>query len=158
VGIDSAVFIGMSVERELDNDVHGNREYDGWYTVAWVRDHDVWKVSHWTWQVHRTSIERAREMWNGTYRQSVGFSHEPNRLLVDSVRGVAPGEALDVMMGQGRNALYLASQGWHTTGIDISDEGLRLAREAAAAQHLALTAEQADAESYDFGTAKWDLV
>jgi SAM-dependent methyltransferase len=126
--------------------------------MAWVRDHDTWRVSHWTWQAHRTSIERARELWNGTYRQAIGFTHAPNRLLVDSVRGVAPGQALDVMMGQGRNALYLASQGWHTTGIDIADEGLRLAREAAAAQHVELTAVQADAEAYDFGTARWDLV
>lgn len=155
---DHAVFVGMSTEHEVGNDVHGNREYSGWYTMAWVRDHGAWKVSHWTWQVHRTSIERAREMWNGTYRQSLGFTHAPNQLLVDAVRGVAPGAALDVMMGQGRNALYLASQGWRTTGFDISDEGLRLAREAAAQQHLQLTAEQTDADAFEFGTAKWDLV
>jgi 2-polyprenyl-3-methyl-5-hydroxy-6-metoxy-1,4-benzoquinol methylase len=37
-------------------------------------------------------------------------------------------------MGQGRNALYLASLGWRVTGIDISDEGIRQAREAAAAR------------------------
>lgn len=158
IDADNAVFIGMSVEHEVDNEIHGNREYAGWYTVSWVREHDAWKVSHWTWQVHRTSIERAQTMWNGTYRQAVGFTHAPNRLLVDSVRGVAPGQALDVMMGQGRNALYLASQGWHTTGIDISDEGLRLAREAAAQQHVELAAVQTDAEAYDYGTARWDLV
>jgi SAM-dependent methyltransferase len=158
LGADNAVFIGMATERENDNDVHGNRSYDGWYTMVWVRDHDAWKVSHWTWQAHRTSLDRARTMWNGTYRNAVGFTHAPNRLLVDSVRGVAPGQALDVMMGQGRNALYLASQGWHTTGFDLSDEGLRLAREAAAEQHLELTTVQTDADAFDFGVARWDLV
>jgi SAM-dependent methyltransferase len=138
--------------------VHGNREYDGWYTVVWTRDHEQWKVSHWSWQPHHTEIENEREIWNDTYRQSLGFEHQPNHLLVDSVRGTPPGAALDVMMGQGRNALYLAGHGWRTTGIDISNEGLRLAREAAAAQHVELNAVDADAESYDFGVAKWDLV
>ncbi|HET9622289.1 MAG TPA: methyltransferase domain-containing protein [Kofleriaceae bacterium] len=158
VGADNAVFIGMSIEHETGNDIHGNREYDGWYSLTWVRDHDAWKVSHWTWQPHLTSIERARAMWDSTYRQAVGFNPAPNRLLVETVRGVAPGQALDVMMGQGRNALYLASQGWRTTGFDISDEGLRRAREAAAAQHLELAAVQADADAFDFGVARWDLV
>ncbi|HEU4734050.1 MAG TPA: methyltransferase domain-containing protein [Kofleriaceae bacterium] len=153
-----ALFIGMAVEHETGNEVHGNRAYDGWYTMSWIRDHGAWKASHWTWEPHRSSIENAREMWNDTFRQSVGFEHKPNRLLVDTVRGLTPGTALDVMMGQGRNALYLASQGWHVTGVDISDEGLRLAREAAAAQHVELQAVQADVQTYDFGVAKWDLV
>ncbi|HET7499573.1 MAG TPA: methyltransferase domain-containing protein [Kofleriaceae bacterium] len=153
-----AVFIGMAAERETGNEVHGNREYSGWYTMSWIRDHGAWKASHWTWEPHQSDIENARAMWNDTFRQGVGFEHKPNRLLVDTVRGLTPGTALDVMTGQGRNALYLASQGWKVTGIDISDEGLRLAREAAAAQHVELQAVQADVKTYEFGVAKWDLV
>ena len=61
-------------------------------------------------------------------------------------------------MGQGRNALYLASQGWRVTGIDISDEGLRQAREAAAARHLTIEAINANSDTWDFGVEKWDLV
>jgi SAM-dependent methyltransferase len=153
-----AVFIGMAVEHETGNDSHGNREYDGWYTVSWIRDGGAWKAAHWSWQPHRTSVENARDMWNGTYRQAVGFDHKPNRLLVDSVRGVTPGAALDVATGQGRNAIFLAAQGWRVTGVDISDEGLRIAREAAAAQKLPLATVQSDIDVYDLGVAKWDLV
>jgi 2-polyprenyl-3-methyl-5-hydroxy-6-metoxy-1,4-benzoquinol methylase len=32
-------------------------------------------------------------------------------------------------MGQGRNAIYLAPQGWKVTGIDISDEGIRITKQ-----------------------------
>ena len=32
-----------------------------------------------------------------------------------------PGTALDVGMGQGRNALFLARQGWDVTGFDVCD-------------------------------------
>jgi SAM-dependent methyltransferase len=74
------------------------------------------------------------------------------------VKGRKPGRALDVGMGQGRNALYLASLGWRVTGIDISDEGLRQAREAAVARKLTIEAVNADANSWDFGVEKWDLV
>jgi SAM-dependent methyltransferase len=153
-----AVFIGMAIEHETRNTSHGNREYYGWYTMSWVRDGGTWKVTHWTWQPHHTELEAERESWNETYRQSRGFNHEPNRLLVDTVRGRAPGRALDVMMGQGRNAVYLATQGWNVTGVDISNEGLALARAAAAAHHVALDAVEADIETYEFGSAAWDLV
>jgi len=153
-----AVFIGLSVEHETGNDSHGNRAYDGWYTMSWTRDGDTWKCAHWTWEPRRSDLESERDVWNDTYRQSVGFEHEPNRLLVDTVKGKTPGRALDVMMGQGRNAIYLASQGWKVTGVDISDEGIRIARETAAKRNLELETVQAEVEQYDFGTAKWDLV
>jgi SAM-dependent methyltransferase len=153
-----AVFIGMAIERETGNDSHGNRAFNGWYTMSWTRDRDRWKIAHWTWQRHRTEIEAERDSWNDAYRQSVGFNHQPNRLLVETVRGRKPGRALDVMMGQGRNAVYLATQGWKVTGVDISNEGMRLAREAAAAQHVSIDTVDADIDHYDFGTSRWDLV
>jgi SAM-dependent methyltransferase len=158
VRANDAVFIGMAIEPETGNDSHGNREYVGWYTMSWIRDGETWKVAHWTWQPHRSELEAERESWNETYRQSRGFNHEPNRLLVETVRGRTPGRALDVMMGQGRNAVYLATQGWTVTGVDISNEGLAIARAAAAAHHVALDAVEADIEAYEFGTATWDLV
>lgn len=153
-----AVFLGMAVEHETGNDVHGNRAYHGWYTISWVRDGGAWKASHLSWQPHRTKIERERDTWNDNYRQGKGFDPRPNRLLVDAVRGVKPGAALDVMMGQGRNAIHLASQGWKVTGVDIADEGLRIARDTAAAQQLELHTVHADVDTYDFGASKWDLV
>src|SRR5262249_31981690 len=48
------------------------------------------------------------------------FSAGPNAFMVRTISGRKPGRALDVAMGQGRNALWLASQGWAVTGFDIS--------------------------------------
>jgi SAM-dependent methyltransferase len=158
VRANDAVFIGLSVEHETGNEVHGNREDDGWYTMSWIRDGDRWRIAHWTWQRHHTELDNERDSWNQTFASSLGFNHQPNRLLVGSVAGQKPGRALDVMMGQGRNAVYLATQGWKVTGIDISTEGLRLARQAAAEQHVPLDAVEADADHYEFGTDRWDLV
>jgi SAM-dependent methyltransferase len=143
VGAHDATFIGLAAEHEIGNDSHGDREIDGWYTVAWTRDGATWKVAHWTWQPYRSTLDFQRDYWNDNFRQDVGFSHEPNQLLVTTTAGITPGAALDLATGQGRNALYLASHGWTVTAVDISDEGLRRAHEAAARAHVALDTVQA---------------
>jgi methylase of polypeptide subunit release factors len=43
-------------------------------------------------------------------------------------QGRKPGTALDWGMGQGRNAIYLAGQGWDVTGVDISDVAVEQAK------------------------------
>lgn len=48
------------------------------------------------------------ELWNNL----VWIREGTDWLLVDTVKGRTPGTALDVAMGHGRNAIYLASRGW----------------------------------------------
>ena len=60
------------------------------------------------------------------------FTLEPNAFLALTAKGLKPGRALDIAMGQGRNAVYLATLGWDVTGYDIADEVLRIANENAA--------------------------
>jgi SAM-dependent methyltransferase len=152
---DDAVFIGKANEVQGGNETHdGGYIYVGWYMLQWIRSGDGWKLQLWTWQ--RESSER--DTWNQIFRNARGFSKQPNRLLVETVEGRKPGAALDVAMGQGRNALYLASQGWKVTGVDISDEGLRIARDQAIKRKLAIEAINVDINSYDFGKNRWDLV
>jgi len=86
------------------------------------------------------------------------FNPKPNQFLVDTVKGLHPGKALDVGMGQGRNSLYLAQQGWDVTGVDISTEGTRLAREQAAKLGVKLNAVLQSADDFDYGKDQWDLV
>ena len=57
-----------------------------------------------------------------------------------------------------RNALFLATQGWEVTGFDISDVGVQLAREAAQQRGVKLTAVVEDADRFDYGRQRWDLV
>src|SRR4051794_25535442 len=52
------------------------------------------------------------------------FNTRPNAFMVRTITGLTPGRALDVAMGQGRNALWLAAQGWNVTGFDISPAGI----------------------------------
>jgi SAM-dependent methyltransferase len=151
-----AVVVGEALEHTAGNESHGGYNYDGWYTLAWSRDGDAWKLVFLGWRQGGPGGKRAS--WDEIFRNSIGFSHEPNRLLVDTVAHTRPGAALDVAMGQGRNALYLAAHGWRVTGVDISDEGIAQARAAAVQRKVALDAVDMDIDRYDFGRNKWDLV
>jgi SAM-dependent methyltransferase len=151
-----ATFIGEANEHSTGNESHGGNDYVGWYTLTWAQEGGAWMVSFWGWQ--KGGVGAERDTWNEIYRGGIGFSKEPNRLLKETLRGKKPGAALDVAMGQGRNALYMASQGWKVTGVDFSDEGVRAAREEATKRKLHLDAVNADIDTYDFGAAKWDLV
>ncbi len=156
VGGNAAVFIGEAVEHIPAEADHPATEFDGYNTLVWVREGAHWKVAHASWI--KAGIDAERERWNDTFRTSIGFNHDPNQLLVDSTTGRKPGAALDLLMGQGRNALYLAAHGWKVTGVDISDEGLKIAKESAAKQKLKLDAIQADIDQWDLGKDRWDLV
>ena len=157
VGANTAMFIGEAREQNPGNQVHGGGYiHDGWYTLGWGRDGSDWKLVYLGWQPARS--ESASSVWDQIFQNEVGFNHEPNRLLTTTVAGITPGTALDVATGQGRNALYLAAHGWKVTGVDISDEGLRQASEAAQRARLQVDMVHADLTTFDFGTDRWDLV
>jgi len=86
------------------------------------------------------------------------FDAEPSAYLVRALAGRTPGSALDVAMGQGRNALYLASKGWQVTGYDISEGGMAAARIQADARKLTIQTVRASHEDFDFGVERWDLI
>lgn len=93
-------------------------------------------------------------------QEQTRFSTAPNAFLVATLRDLElpPGKALDVAMGQGRNAVHLARLGWDVTGIDLADEGLRVARESAAAVGTRIETVQASFEAFDYGENQWDLI
>jgi protein-L-isoaspartate O-methyltransferase len=110
----------------------------------------------------RQMAERTRLRWNYLLTDSIArtkvFNTAPNTLLVETVRGLAPGTALDADMGEGRNALYLAQKGWQVTGVDVAEKALAFAQQRAHTLGVPLTTEVHDMATYDWGTNKWDLI
>jgi SAM-dependent methyltransferase len=86
------------------------------------------------------------------------FNTAPNELLAETVKDMKPGRALDVAMGQGRNTLFLAKQGWDVTGFDVSAEGLSIARAAAETARVKIHAVQQGWQEFDLGKEQWDLI
>lgn len=99
------------------------------------------------------------ERWNRILTApSPSFRTKPNAFLVQMVQGRKPGRALDVGMGQGRNAIYLAQQGWAVTGFDPAGEAVAAARAEASRLGLSLTTYTVGDEDFDFGREQWDLI
>ena len=106
-------------------------------------------------QAERLEVER----WNQILTSpKPAFNTQPNAFLVRMVQGRKPGRALDVGMGQGRNAIYLASLGWNVTGFDPAERAVDAANQAAQARGLKLTTEIVGSEKFDFGRNRWDLI
>lgn len=106
-------------------------------------------------QGQRLEVDR----WNRILTTpTAAFNRKPNAFLVDVTRGVMPGTAFDVGMGQGRNAVYLAQQGWAVTGFDPADKAVALAREEASRLGVKINAVVQGEDEFDFGKARWDLV
>ncbi|MEO8131453.1 MAG: methyltransferase domain-containing protein [Bryobacteraceae bacterium] len=85
--------------------------------------------------------------WDEKYRAGYGSNTAPEPLLVQAVHRIAPGIALDLACGRGRNAIYLAALGWQVTALDSSQVALA---ELPASIQAALT----DLESPDFHLAR----
>lgn len=68
--------------------------------------------------------------WEERYRTSAGlWSGRPNAQLVAEAADLPPGAALDYGCGEGADAVWLATQGWRTTGVDWSATALARAAE-----------------------------
>ena len=97
--------------------------------------------------------------WDERYRgTTLLWTERANQFLVEEVSGLEPGRALDLGTGEGRNAVWLAEQGWHVTAVDFSR--VALDRGAAIAQRGDVDVEwvQADLTQYRPAAAAFDLV
>lgn len=73
--------------------------------------------------------------WDARYAGTdLVWGSEPNRFVERECRGLTPGIALDLACGEGRNALWLARQGWAAYGLDYSPVAIERARDLAAQQ------------------------
>ena len=95
------------------------------------------------------------EDWDLEYgRPDRAPAQRPGRLLVEAAEGLAPGRALDLACGEGRNAAWLAERGWRVTAVDFSAEALRRARRLSADVDW----RQADVREVEIAEGAYDLV
>ena len=97
--------------------------------------------------------------WDERYAESdLLWGAEPNRLFAEVMAGLEPGRALDLAAGEGRNAIWLARQGWDVTAVDFSpvaiERGKALARDLGAEVRF----EVADLRDYEPDPGAFNLV
>ena len=97
--------------------------------------------------------------WNERYATAeYVWKVDPNVFLVDQTADLAPGRALDLACGEGRNAVWLAEQGWAVTGVDFAEAGLDKGRRLAAQRGIEVDWICADATSWAGAGPDFDLV
>ena len=105
--------------------------------------------------------------YNTAYSAKKDFIARPNAFLKLCLNQIAPPRkkksrkhrlALDIGLGQGRNAMLLAQRGYDVTGIDRSEVGIRAAQRKAKARRLHINAVIADTERFEYGRNRWDLI
>lgn len=110
-------------------------------------------------QLRRIGDRAEVERWNRILTApNAAFNKAPNAFLAEMVKGLRPGRALDVGMGQGRNTIFLAQQGWDAVGFDPADRAVAAAQQQAAQLGVKITTRVARAEDFDWGNAQWDLI
>lgn len=100
-----------------------------------------------------------REDWDRRYSgPDLLWSATPNRFLVQEAEDLAPGRALDLACGEGRNALWLAERGWNVTAVDYSGVAIAKARDRAALEGADVDFVCADLLDYLPAEGAFDLV
>jgi tellurite methyltransferase len=102
--------------------------------------------------------------WDQRYRSKVRLSEDfdapPTPLLIETAKRLKPGKALDLACGTGRNALWLAAQGWNVTAIDAAPSAINTLHNRAAQLGIHVDARQHDLErgAYRIEHSCWDLI
>ncbi|MAT04440.1 MAG: SAM-dependent methyltransferase [Acidimicrobiaceae bacterium] len=97
--------------------------------------------------------------WDERYRDTeLMWSAGPNGFVEEICSAFEPGRSIDLAAGEGRNALWLAEQGWDSTAVDFSAVAIDKARAIAERSGLTITTEVADLTTYVPTPGGFDLV
>ena len=86
------------------------------------------------------------------------FGTEPIRFLKENINLLPKGKALDLAMGEGRNGVYLATQGFDVLGLDISPVGLNKAHKLAEHHKVKIETQVVDLEGYPLKKNTYDVI
>jgi 2-polyprenyl-3-methyl-5-hydroxy-6-metoxy-1,4-benzoquinol methylase len=100
-----------------------------------------------------------QKRWDKRFGQR-GFAlgREPNPFLRKHIRLLTKGKALDIAAGEGRNAVFLAQQGFEVDAVDISEKGLKKAQELAREKGVKINTSLIDLDQYPVGREHYDLI
>lgn len=103
--------------------------------------------------------EVSRSKWDALYNtKSYVFGKDPSQFLVQIKDKIKIGKVLDIAMGEGRNAVYLAKNGFNVEGVDISINAIKKARKLATDQHTSIKTIVADLSHYQIKPDTYDVI
>jgi SAM-dependent methyltransferase len=102
----------------------------------------------------------AGEQWDKRFDvERYLYGTEPVEFLRDNIDRLPKGKALCLAAGEGRNAVWLAGQGYDVTAMDASPIGLEKAVALATEKGVSIGTDVGDLQhGYDMGESEWDLI
>ncbi len=102
----------------------------------------------------------SKEWWEQRYNVKTDYlySKEPSSFLVDHIKLLKKGETLDLAMGEGRNAVYLAKQGFNVRGIDFSPTACDRAKALAYENNVKLDIKNQTLDFFLIPLMKYDTI
>lgn len=98
-------------------------------------------------------------MWDQRFSSDeYAYGTEPNDFLREHFNALPKGRVLSLAEGEGRNAVFLAQQGYQVTAVDSSAVGLEKAQQLAKQQGVVIECIQADLATFDMGEDCWDAI
>ena len=100
-----------------------------------------------------------QKRWDERFRKK-GFAlgKEPNPFLKKHIRLLPKGKALDMAAGEGRNAVFLAQNGFEVDALDISEKGLKKAQKLARGRGVKINTFLVDLDQYQIEKERYDLI
>ena len=96
------------------------------------------------------------EMWDNRYSEAgYAYGQDPNEFLKDSAGHIPRGNVLCLGAGEGRNAVYLAQQGFNVTAVDISEVGLNKAQLLAKKMKVHINTIHTDISNFSINQNQW---
>jgi SAM-dependent methyltransferase len=97
--------------------------------------------------------------WDKLFNSSTYvYGREPAEFLKLHVSKLPIGKALDLAMGEGRNAVFLAKKGFSVEGVDISEVAMRKARRLAKENRVSLTTINSDLRTYQIKPESYQVI
>ncbi len=122
-------------------------------TTDKVPDHNFYEA------VTGESADEDRSFWDAFYQQKDhAFGKEAVGFLKEHLAKIPRGKAFVPAMGEGRNAIYIAKNGFDVTGNDISDVAIDKAKVTARKLNLKLKASVIDLKEYPFTENQFDFI
>ena len=102
-----------------------------------------------------------KEAWDHRYNKNnfYIFGKMPSSFLSDHLHYLPKeGSVLDIAMGEGRNAVFLAKLGYKVTGIDISSVAIKKAHQLAGEQETKIKTINASMNDHHFAPKSFDVI
>jgi 2-polyprenyl-3-methyl-5-hydroxy-6-metoxy-1,4-benzoquinol methylase len=107
----------------------------------------------------RGPVKADQKRWDDRFgKKEFALGREPNPFLKKYIHLLPRGKALDIASGEGRNAVFLARQGFEVDAVDISDKGLKKAQKLAREQGVKIKTFLVDLDQYQIEKERYDLI